>query len=203
MAFRLSQCSSVAVPHVSQCDLWVTEVWEQKELEVTYPKSHGCSQPRGGTGSGAAPPKYVLSTSVPWEETEQQPSSACAGPRPSLSTSLGAQGCRAGLPGLGVASAGLLCLLFQAWLAEVEGRLPARGEQRRQSGLYDAQPAPAVNNCAQARERYSIRAALPSGGRSFTPASDSGREPKRRSPRLCDEGLWVSHARPLAPRGTI
>ncbi|XP_014302531.1 formin-binding protein 1 [Myotis lucifugus] len=43
---------------------------------------------------------------------------------------------------------------FEAWLAEVEGRLPARGEQRRQSGLYDAQPAPAVNNCAQARERY-------------------------------------------------
>ncbi|EPQ06422.1 Formin-binding protein 1 [Myotis brandtii] len=41
---------------------------------------------------------------------------------------------------------------FEAWLAEVEGRLPARGEQRRQSGLYDTQPAPAVNNCAQARE---------------------------------------------------
>ncbi|XP_045702399.1 formin-binding protein 1 isoform X13 [Phyllostomus hastatus] len=42
---------------------------------------------------------------------------------------------------------------FEAWLAEVEGRLPARGEQaRRQSGLYDAQSAPAVNNCAQARE---------------------------------------------------
>ncbi|XP_036185253.1 formin-binding protein 1 isoform X9 [Myotis myotis] len=41
---------------------------------------------------------------------------------------------------------------FEAWLAEVEGRLPARGEQRRQSGLYDAQPAPTVNNCAQARE---------------------------------------------------
>ncbi|KAM5331135.1 formin-binding protein 1 isoform 11-T11 [Glossophaga mutica] len=42
---------------------------------------------------------------------------------------------------------------FEAWLAEVEGRLPARGEQaRRQSGLYDAQSAPTVNNCAQARE---------------------------------------------------
>ncbi|XP_053773700.1 formin-binding protein 1 isoform X2 [Desmodus rotundus] len=42
---------------------------------------------------------------------------------------------------------------FEAWLAEVEGRLPPRGEQaRRQSGLYDAQSAPAVNNCAQARE---------------------------------------------------
>nr|XP_010968578.1 formin-binding protein 1 isoform X10 [Camelus bactrianus] len=42
---------------------------------------------------------------------------------------------------------------FEAWLAEVEGRLPARGEQsRRQSGLYDTQSAPAVNNCAQDRE---------------------------------------------------
>lgn len=41
---------------------------------------------------------------------------------------------------------------MQAWLAEVEGRLPAR----RQSGLYDSQTAPAVNNCAQDRERYSI-----------------------------------------------
>ncbi|XP_053523630.1 formin-binding protein 1 isoform X10 [Artibeus jamaicensis] len=37
---------------------------------------------------------------------------------------------------------------FEAWLAEVEGRLPAR----RQSGLYDAQSTPPVNNCAQARE---------------------------------------------------
>ncbi|XP_062063364.1 formin-binding protein 1 isoform X5 [Lepus europaeus] len=37
---------------------------------------------------------------------------------------------------------------FEAWLAEVEGRLPAR----RQSGLYDSQTAPAVNNCAQDRE---------------------------------------------------
>ncbi|KAL2782160.1 formin-binding protein 1 isoform 2 [Daubentonia madagascariensis] len=42
---------------------------------------------------------------------------------------------------------------FEAWLAEVEGRLPARGEQaRRQSGLYDSQNPPAVNNCAQDRE---------------------------------------------------
>nr|XP_031533524.1 formin-binding protein 1 isoform X12 [Vicugna pacos] len=42
---------------------------------------------------------------------------------------------------------------FEAWLAEVEGRLPARSEQsRRQSGLYDTQSAPAVNNCAQDRE---------------------------------------------------
>ncbi|XP_069914142.1 formin-binding protein 1 isoform X11 [Oryctolagus cuniculus] len=37
---------------------------------------------------------------------------------------------------------------FEAWLAEVEGRLPAR----RQSGLYDSQTAPAVNNCVQDRE---------------------------------------------------
>ncbi|XP_039331100.2 formin-binding protein 1 isoform X23 [Saimiri boliviensis] len=42
---------------------------------------------------------------------------------------------------------------FEAWLAEVEGRLPARSEQmRRQSGLYDSQNPPAVNNCAQDRE---------------------------------------------------
>ncbi|KAL4689901.1 hypothetical protein H8959_012692 [Pygathrix nigripes] len=40
-----------------------------------------------------------------------------------------------------------------AWLAEVEGRLPARSEQaRRQSGLYDSQNPPTVNNCAQDRE---------------------------------------------------
>ncbi|XP_028353393.1 formin-binding protein 1 isoform X11 [Physeter macrocephalus] len=42
---------------------------------------------------------------------------------------------------------------FEAWLAEVEGRLPARSEQaRRQSGMYDVQNPPAVNNCAQDRE---------------------------------------------------
>ncbi|KAM5259293.1 formin-binding protein 1 isoform 2-T2 [Hipposideros larvatus] len=42
---------------------------------------------------------------------------------------------------------------FEAWLAEVEGRLPARSEQaRRQSGMYDGQTAPPVNNCAQDRE---------------------------------------------------
>ncbi|XP_023388721.1 formin-binding protein 1 [Pteropus vampyrus] len=42
---------------------------------------------------------------------------------------------------------------FEAWLAEVEGRLPARGDQaRRQSGMYDGQTAPTVNNCAQDRE---------------------------------------------------
>ncbi|XP_032490644.1 formin-binding protein 1 isoform X8 [Phocoena sinus] len=42
---------------------------------------------------------------------------------------------------------------FEAWLAEVEGRLPARSEQaRRQSGMYDVQNPPAVNSCAQDRE---------------------------------------------------
>ncbi|NWT53469.1 FNBP1 protein, partial [Erythrocercus mccallii] len=41
---------------------------------------------------------------------------------------------------------------FEGWLAEVEGRLPARGEQRRQSGLYEAQNAAGVNSCAQDRE---------------------------------------------------
>ncbi|XP_028919336.1 formin-binding protein 1 isoform X8 [Ornithorhynchus anatinus] len=42
---------------------------------------------------------------------------------------------------------------FEAWLAEVEGRLPARNEQvRRQSGLYETQNASTVNNCAQDRE---------------------------------------------------
>ncbi|XP_027471990.1 formin-binding protein 1 isoform X10 [Zalophus californianus] len=42
---------------------------------------------------------------------------------------------------------------FEAWLAEVEGRLPARSEQaRRQSGMFDAQNPATVNNCAQDRE---------------------------------------------------
>ncbi|XP_024618255.1 formin-binding protein 1 isoform X4 [Neophocaena asiaeorientalis asiaeorientalis] len=42
---------------------------------------------------------------------------------------------------------------FEAWLAEVEGRLPARSEQaRRQSGMYDVQNPPAINSCAQDRE---------------------------------------------------
>ncbi|XP_014438697.1 formin-binding protein 1 isoform X13 [Tupaia chinensis] len=42
---------------------------------------------------------------------------------------------------------------FEAWLAEVEGRLPARSEQaRRQSAMYDSQNPPAVNSCAQDRE---------------------------------------------------
>ncbi|NWX92177.1 FNBP1 protein, partial [Nothoprocta ornata] len=42
---------------------------------------------------------------------------------------------------------------FEGWLAEVEGRLPARTDQaRRQSGLYEAQNTSAVNSCAQDRE---------------------------------------------------
>ncbi|XP_075841881.1 formin-binding protein 1 isoform X22 [Microtus pennsylvanicus] len=42
---------------------------------------------------------------------------------------------------------------FEAWLAEVEGRLPARSEQaRRQSGMYDGQTHQTVTNCAQDRE---------------------------------------------------
>ncbi|NWI37665.1 FNBP1 protein, partial [Picathartes gymnocephalus] len=42
---------------------------------------------------------------------------------------------------------------FEGWLAEVEGRLPARTEQpRRQSGIYEAQNPSGVNSCAQDRE---------------------------------------------------
>ncbi|NXT03287.1 FNBP1 protein, partial [Jacana jacana] len=42
---------------------------------------------------------------------------------------------------------------FEGWLAEVEGRLPARTDQaRRQSGLYEGQNTAAVNSCAQDRE---------------------------------------------------
>ncbi|XP_033374417.1 formin-binding protein 1 isoform X10 [Parus major] len=42
---------------------------------------------------------------------------------------------------------------FEGWLAEVEGRLPARPEQpRRQSGVYEVQNPSGVNSCAQDRE---------------------------------------------------
>ncbi|XP_015267094.1 PREDICTED: formin-binding protein 1 isoform X4 [Gekko japonicus] len=42
---------------------------------------------------------------------------------------------------------------FEGWLAEVEGRLPARTEQtRRQSGVCESQNTLTVNNCAQDRE---------------------------------------------------
>ncbi|NXN15232.1 FNBP1 protein, partial [Indicator maculatus] len=42
---------------------------------------------------------------------------------------------------------------FEGWLAEVEGKLPARSEPgRRQSSLYEAQHTAAINSCAQDRE---------------------------------------------------
>ncbi|XP_066436319.1 formin-binding protein 1 isoform X9 [Eleutherodactylus coqui] len=42
---------------------------------------------------------------------------------------------------------------FEGWLAEVEGRLPARNDNsRRQSALYETQNTAPVNNCAQDRE---------------------------------------------------
>ncbi|XP_073496833.1 formin-binding protein 1 isoform X14 [Phyllobates terribilis] len=43
---------------------------------------------------------------------------------------------------------------FEGWLAEVEGRLPARNDNsRRQSALYETQnPTTPINNCAQDRE---------------------------------------------------
>ncbi|NXF87886.1 FNBP1 protein, partial [Eubucco bourcierii] len=42
---------------------------------------------------------------------------------------------------------------FEGWLAEVEGRLPARSESaRRQSGLYEAQHTADISSCAQDRE---------------------------------------------------
>lgn len=169
---------SGAVPPVSQCDLRVTEVWEQKELEATYPKSHAVHSPRvvqGGTRPG--PPA----------------ASVCYFHDGSLGRGgAAASECKCRGPGW---PQPVSCVSFQAWLAEVEGRLPARGEQRRQSGLYEAQPAPAVNNCAQARERYSVRAALPSGGFSVLDARPSA-DPSASVTRACG-----SPARLLAPRG--
>ncbi|XP_018420257.1 PREDICTED: formin-binding protein 1 isoform X6 [Nanorana parkeri] len=42
---------------------------------------------------------------------------------------------------------------FEAWLAEVEGRLPVRNDSsRRQSALYETQNTAPVNNCVQDRE---------------------------------------------------
>lgn len=64
---------------------------------------------------------------------------------------------------------------FEAWLAEVEGRLPAR----RQSGLYDSQTAPAVNNCAQDRE------SSPDG--SYTEEQSQESEAKVLAPDFDDE----------------
>ncbi|XP_069914153.1 formin-binding protein 1 isoform X12 [Oryctolagus cuniculus] len=64
---------------------------------------------------------------------------------------------------------------FEAWLAEVEGRLPAR----RQSGLYDSQTAPAVNNCVQDRE------SSPDG--SYTEEQSQESEAKVLAPDFDDE----------------
>uniref|UniRef100_A0A8C5QFB1 Formin binding protein 1 n=1 Tax=Leptobrachium leishanense TaxID=445787 RepID=A0A8C5QFB1_9ANUR len=42
---------------------------------------------------------------------------------------------------------------FEGWLAEVEGRLPARNDSsRRQSALYEKENTTTVNNCVQDRE---------------------------------------------------
>lgn len=78
---------------------------------------------------------------------------------------------------------------LQAWLAEVEGRLPARSDQaRRQSGVYDAQNPATVNSCAQDRERYSICIAPAARlGASWLhvhfPTLESGKECKERDQR--------------------
>ncbi|XP_029326894.1 formin-binding protein 1 isoform X15 [Mus caroli] len=68
---------------------------------------------------------------------------------------------------------------FEAWLAEVEGRLPARSEQaRRQSGLYDGQTHQTVTNCAQDRES-------PDG--SYTEEQSQESEHKALAPDFDDE----------------
>ncbi|XP_029326888.1 formin-binding protein 1 isoform X14 [Mus caroli] len=69
---------------------------------------------------------------------------------------------------------------FEAWLAEVEGRLPARSEQaRRQSGLYDGQTHQTVTNCAQDRE------SSPDG--SYTEEQSQESEHKALAPDFDDE----------------
>ncbi|XP_031225590.1 formin-binding protein 1 isoform X1 [Mastomys coucha] len=69
---------------------------------------------------------------------------------------------------------------FEAWLAEVEGRLPARSEQaRRQSGLYDGQTHQTVTNCAQDRE------SSPDG--SYTEEQSQENEHKVLAPDFDDE----------------
>ncbi|XP_019493831.1 PREDICTED: formin-binding protein 1 isoform X8 [Hipposideros armiger] len=81
---------------------------------------------------------------------------------------------------------------FEAWLAEVEGRLPARSEQaRRQSGMYDGQTAPPVNNCAQDRERYSICTALLSVFISQFWGLETSTRHLLDSQRVCDGGPVV------------
>lgn len=198
MAFRLSQCSSVAVPHVSQCDLWVTEVWEQKELEVTYPKSHGCSQPRGGTGSGAAPPKYVLSTSVPWEETEQQPSSACAGPaRPSPPASVP----RAAEPGFQVLGwpqpVSCVSCSRPGWRRWKAGSQPAASSAGRAGYTTPSRPRPSTTARRPGRGTVSARPCPRAGAASLglliLDASLSA-DPRASVMRACGSpthGLWL------------
>lgn len=52
--------------------------------------------------------------------------------------------------------------MFQGWLAEVEERMPSKGDTHRKSGLYETQNSTLTavttvsNNCAQDRERYGI-----------------------------------------------
>ncbi|XP_060106475.1 formin-binding protein 1 isoform X15 [Heteronotia binoei] len=68
---------------------------------------------------------------------------------------------------------------FEGWLAEVEGRLPARTEQtRRQSGVCEQQNTLTVNNCAQDRES-------PDGSYTEEPSQES--EMKAPAPDFDDE----------------
>ncbi|XP_032994221.1 formin-binding protein 1 isoform X20 [Lacerta agilis] len=68
---------------------------------------------------------------------------------------------------------------FEGWLAEVEGRLPARTEPaRRQSGMYEPQNTLTVNNCAQDRES-------PDGSYTEEPSQES--EVKVPAPEFDDE----------------
>ncbi|XP_053230098.1 formin-binding protein 1 isoform X11 [Podarcis raffonei] len=69
---------------------------------------------------------------------------------------------------------------FEGWLAEVEGRLPARTEPaRRQSGMYEPQNTLTVNNCAQDRE------SSPDGSYTEEPSQES--EVKVPAPEFDDE----------------
>ncbi|XP_061459787.1 formin-binding protein 1 isoform X2 [Rhineura floridana] len=68
---------------------------------------------------------------------------------------------------------------FEGWLAEVEGRLPARTDTtRRQSGMYEPQNTLTVNNCAQDRES-------PDGSYTEEPSQES--EMKAPAPEFDDE----------------
>ncbi|XP_061459788.1 formin-binding protein 1 isoform X3 [Rhineura floridana] len=69
---------------------------------------------------------------------------------------------------------------FEGWLAEVEGRLPARTDTtRRQSGMYEPQNTLTVNNCAQDRE------SSPDGSYTEEPSQES--EMKAPAPEFDDE----------------